>query len=286
VLSKLWAGWRHALVVVVPATVVRWHRQGFRYFWTWKSKKLGRPTKDAELRALIRRMARENGFWGAPRIHGELLKLGFEVAQRTVARWMPKRKKPSGPSWKAFLGNQLTRAAAIDFFVLPTATFRVLYGFVLLDLERRKIVHVNATEHPTAEWTARQIVQAFPYDSAPKFLMRDRDSIYGERFRRCVQNIGIQEVLSAPRCPKMNAFAERVIGTIRRECTDHVIVLGENHLRSILRSYQRYYNASRTHLALAKDAPNRRAVEPCGRGRVVASPQVGGLHHRYTRRAA
>jgi transposase InsO family protein len=231
-------------------------------------------------------MALANPLWGSPRIHGELLKLGFEVSQRTVARLMPRRPKSPSQTWRTFLKNHLADLVSVDFFVVPTATFRVLYVFVVLLHHRRRVVHFNVTDSPTAAWTAQQIVEAFPDDSAPRYLLRDRDCIYGCEFRKRVKSMGIAEVLTAPRSPWQNPFAERVIGTIRRELLDHVIVLNEQHLRRRLRSYLRYYHGSRTHLALEKDAPEPRAVEPPEQGRIVALPQVSGLHHRYVRCAA
>jgi hypothetical protein len=231
-------------------------------------------------------MALANPLCGSPRIHGELLKLGLEVSQRTVARLMPRRPKSPSQTWRTFLQNHVLDLVSVDFFVVPTATFRVLYVFVVLLHHRRKVVHFNVTDSPTAVWTGQQIVEAFPNDSAPRYLLRDRDSIYGGEFRRRVKSMGSAEVLTAPRSPWQNPFAERAIGTIRRELLDQVIVLNEGHLRRRLRAYLRYYHGSRTHLALEKDAPEPRAVEPPAHGRVVALPQVGGLHHRYVRRAA
>jgi len=272
---------------VKPETVIRWHRKGFKLYWTWKSRNRGgRPRIDAEIRTLIRRMARENPTWGAPRVHGELLKLGFEVSEATVSRYMPRRRKPPSQSWRSFLRNHVHDLVSIDFFVVPTATFRVLYVFLVLAHDRRCIVHFNVTEGPSARWTGQQLVNAFPYDSAPEYLIRDRDKIYGAAFVRRVRAMGIEQVLTAPRSPWQNPYCERVIGTFRRECLDHVIVLGEQHLRRILREYLEYYHSSRTHLALGKDAPEPRARESIVRGKVVALPMVGGLHHRYTRIAA
>ena len=287
-LSHQWDGWREALHVVRPETVIRWHRQGFRAFWTWKSRRgrVGRPRISSELADLVRAMALANPLWGAPRIHGELLKLGFDVSQRTVARLMPRRPKPPSQTWRAFLQNHLSELVSVDFFVVPTATFRLLFVFVILLHRRRQVVHFNLTDCPTAAWTARQIVEAFPGDTAPPYLLRDRDSIFSSEFRRRVKGMGTTEVLTAPRSPWQNPFAERLIGTIRRELLDHVIVLNEGHLRRRLHSYLRYYHGSRTHLSLEKDAPDPRAVERPEQGRVVALPQVGGLHHRYVRRVA
>ncbi len=256
-LSHQWAGWRGALHVVRPQTVIRWHRQGFRAFWTWKSRRglVGRPPVSPELAELVRTMALANPLWGSPRIHGELLKLGLEVSQRTVARLRPRRPKSPSQTWRTFLQNHVLDLVSVDFFVVPTATFRVLYVFVVLLHHRRKVVHFNVTDSPTAVWTGQQIVEAFPNDSAPRYLLRDRDSIYGGEFRRRVKSMGSAEVLTAPRSPWQNPFAERVIGTIRRELLDQVIVLNEGHLRRRLRAYLRYYHGSRTHLALEKDAP-------------------------------
>ena len=240
-LSQRWARWREALQIVQPQTVIRWHRQGFRAFWNRKSRRgrTGRPPVDCEVAKLVRTMALANPLWGAPRIHGELLKLGLDVSQRTVGRLMPRRSKPPSRTWRAFLQNHLADLVSVDFFVVPTVTFRVLYVFVVLLHYRRKVVHFNVTDSPTAAWTAQQIIEAFPHDSAPRFLLRDRDSIYGGEFRRRVKSIGIAQVLTTPRSPWQNPFAERVIGTIRRELLDHVIVLNEGHLRRRLHNYFR-----------------------------------------------
>lgn len=286
ILSKLWSDWRSALVIVRPETVVGWHRAGFRLYWRFKSCKSGRPQVSTEVRRLIRRMACENPLWGAPRIHGELKLLGYELAESTVAKYLPRSNKPPSPTWKTFLKNHLGETAAIDFFVVPTATFRVLYVFVVLSLDRRRVLHFNITAHPSSQWTAQQINEAFPFDSAPKFLQRDRDGIYGEVFQQRVQSLGIEAIVSAPRSPWQNPYVERLIGSIRRECLDHVIVLNERHLTRILTDYFRYYNESRTHLALDGNSPHPREIEPPERGRMIAVPQVGGLHHRYTRVAA
>jgi putative transposase len=286
-LSRLWPEWQNALVLVKPQTMIGWHRKGFKLYWTWKSRnKGGRPPIDAEIRTLIRRMASENPTWGAPRIHGELLMLGFNVGEATVSRYMPRRRKPPSQTWRAFLRNHTKDLVSIDFFVVPTATFRVLYVFLVLEHERRRVVHFNVTEGPSAPWTGQQLVNAFPYDSAPKYLVRDRDKIYGTAFVRRVRAMGIEQILTAPRSAWQNPYCERVIGTLRRDCLDHVIVLGEQHLRRILRKYLEYYHGSRTHLALDKDAPEPRQCESIDGGKVIALPMVGGLHHRYTRRAA
>jgi transposase InsO family protein len=288
-LSQVWLNWRRALVVVKPETVVGWHRKGFRLFWKWKSRAtLGRPRKNAELRRLIAEMARDNLSWGAPRIHGELLKLGFFVAQSTVARYMPRRfRRPPSQSWRTFLNNHLSQAAGIDFFTIPSATFRVFYGFVVLDHGRRRIRHMNVTEHPTAAWTRQQLLEAFPFDAPTRFLHRDRDTIFNGLVRQTIAVLGIDEILSAPKSPWQNPFAERVIGSLRRELLDHVIVLGEDHARQLLRTYRLYYNGARTHLSLSKDSPDSREIDHPKHGTTVAAlPVLGGLHHRYRRRAA
>lgn len=287
-LWRVWRNWRSVLVIVQPDTVVRRRRQGFRLYWRWKSRRgqVGRPRIERELRDLIRRICRENPTWGAPRIQSELRLLGYPVAESTVARYMIRGFKPPSPTWRAFLDNHVPTIAAVDFFTVPTVTFRALFGFVVLRHERRRIVHFNVTEHPTARWTAQQVVQAFPYDEASRFLIRDRDSIYGAYLRQRVKGTGIEEVVIAPRSPWQNPYCERLIGSIRRECLDHLIVLNEAHLLRIPASYFNYYHRSRTHLSLGRNAPMPCEIEPPGRGKIIAIPQVGGLHHRYTRRAA
>jgi len=286
-LSRLWAEWRSALIVVQPETVTRWHRQGFRLYWWWKSKHgpVGRPRIETDLRNLIRRMARENPLWGAPRIGSELRLLGYQAADSTVAKYMPRQRKPPSPNWRTFLTNHGGEIAAIDFFRVPTARFRVLSCCLILRHARRRTVHFNVTAHPTAAWTAQQVVEAFPYDERPRYLLRDRDGIYEEGFRCRVRRMGIQEVLIAPRAPWQNPYIDRLIGSLRRECLDHVVVLGEAHLRRLLSAYLRYYHEARPHLALARNAPVPRALQPPSMGKVIALPQVGGLHHRYARAA-
>jgi len=259
-LSRIWSGWRTSLHIVQPETVVRWHRQGFRYYWRWKSQRRGRPKADSEIRALIRRMCRANPLWGALRIHGELLKLGFEVAEATVSKYMIKRRGPPSPTLRAFLENHSKELIALDFFTVPTATFQILFVLVILSHDRRQILHFNATRHPSAEWTARQLLEACGANRTPRFAVRDRDAIYGGIFRRQLRTLRIQDVPTAPHSPWQNAYAERVIGSIRHECLNHLIVLGERHVRQILRRYVKYYNEARTHLSLNDDAPLMRAV--------------------------
>jgi transposase InsO family protein len=286
ILSRVWGNWRSALLIVQPETVIRWHRQGSKIFWRWKSHaKRGRPSIELEIRGLIRRMSRENPLWGTPRIQSELALLGHIVADSTIDKYRIRPKKPPSQTWRTFLDNHIKDIIAVDFFTVPTATFRILFTFVVLRHDLREVVHFNITAHPTAEWTARQIVEVFPYDESPRFLIRDRDAIYGHAFRKRVESMGIEEVIIAPRSPWQDPYAERVIGSIRRECLDHLIVVSERHLRRILRSYFEYYHASRTHLSLDRNAPIKREIEPPTNGRVVAIPQVGGLHHRYRRAA-
>ena len=231
-------------------------------------------------------MQSANTGWGAPRIHGELLKLGLKISQATVSKYMARHRKPPSQTWRTFIENHADCLAAIDFFIVPTATFRVLYVFIVLSQDRRQIVHFNVTAHPSAQWTAQQIVEAFPFDTAPRYLLRDRDGVYGKTVQRRINSLAIEEVITAPRSPWQNPFAERVIGSIRRECLDHVIVLNEQHLSRILREYSSYYHSCRTHLSLNKDPPEPRLVESPESGNVVAFPRVGGLHHRYGRMAA
>ncbi len=286
-LSRLLGEWRSVLVIVKPETVIAWHRKGFRLYWAWKSRhRDGRPSVSNEVRDLIRRMSLANARWGAPRIHGELLKLGIEVSQATVAKYMVRTRKPPSQTWRTFLENHVKTLVSTDFFVVPTITFKLLFVFVILAHDRRRPVHFGVTTNPTAEWAARQLLQAFPWDTAPRYLLRDRDGTYGEQFCGTAKWMGIQEVLTAPQSPWQNPYVERLVGSIRRECLDHVIVFNEGGLHRVLKDYFGYYERCRTHLSLDKDAPVTRPVQPPSLGDVVEIPQVGGLHHLYTRRAA
>jgi putative transposase len=268
--------------------VIAWRRRKFREYWAKLSGRPGpgRPPVPKEIQDLIRRMSEMNVTWGSPRIVSELRMLGIEVAKSTVERHMLKRPKPASPTWRAFLANHVACLASIDFFTVPTLRNRVLYVFVVLAHLRRRILHFAVTEHPTAAWTAQQVTEAFPWDTAPRHMIRDRDSIYGDVFRGRVKAIGIEEVLIAPRSPWQSPFIERLIGSIRRDCLDHVVVLGERHLRRVLTDYVAYYHRSRCHMALDGDAPEHREVQPPEMGKVIEFPEVGGLHHRYVRRAA
>jgi putative transposase len=240
----------------------------------------------ADVRQLIRKMSRENPLWGAPRIHGELLKLGIEVGETSVGKYMARGSKPPSQTWRTFLENHVKTMVSVDFFTVPTIRFQVLYVFLVLAHDRRRIIHFNVTAHPTAEWTVQQLREACPFEQIPRYLLRDRDGIFGNEFRQGAKAMGIEEVLSTPRSPWQRAYVERVIGTIRRECLDHVIVFNEAALHRHVTSFLAYYHVSRTHLSLGKDPPETRAVQPADASRIVTIPQVGGLHHRYERRAA
>jgi transposase InsO family protein len=270
------------LTIIRPETLVRWHRVGFRCYWRWKSRPLGgRPQIDTELRALIRRMSTENQLWGAPRIHGELLKLGFSVAQSTVAKYMVPRRRPPSQGWRIFLRNHAPDVAAMDLFVVPTIGCKLLYGFVIVRLDRRDLVWINVTTNPAAEWIARQITETFPWDGAPRYMVRDRDRIYGAIVTRRLRTMGFRDKPIAPASPWQNGFAERLMGSIRRECLDHAIICGETHLRRVLKSYADYYNRFRTHRSLNKHAPVSRSVQRTG---VIRSRAIlGGLHHHNGR---
>ncbi len=270
------------LTIVQPETLVRWHHAGFRCYWRWKSRpRGGRPQIETNLRALIRQMSIENPLWGAPRIHGELLKLGFDVAQSSVAKYMIKRRGPPSQGWRTFLRNHAPDIAAMDLFVVPTIGFNLLYAFVIVRLGRRELIRINVTANPTAEWIARQLTEAFPWNEVPRYLIRDRDRIYGTLVTRRLHAMGIRDRSTAPASPWQNGFAERLIGSIRRECVDHFIVFGEAHLRRILRDYAGYYNDIRTHRSLDKDAPVSRAIQRAGI--ITSRPILGGLHHHYVR---
>ena len=287
-LRAIWKDWKSALVIVRPETVISWQQKRFKRYW-WRlsqSKGPGRPRVSSEIRTLISNMAAANPFWGAPRVHGELLKLGYEISERTVSRLMPKNDKKPSQTWTTFLRNHVGQMVSIDFFTVATVRLHVLYVFVILAHDRRRLLHFNVTEHPTAVWAAQQIIEAFPEDRAPRYLLRDRDGIYGHCFTTRIEGMGIEQVRITARSPWQNCYVERAIGSIRRECLNHMIVLSEQHLRRILKSYFRYYHESRTHLSLSKDAPESRAIQANELERIVQIPQLGGLHHRYERRAA
>jgi transposase InsO family protein len=272
-----------ALKILKPETVIRWHNIGFRAYWRWKSRpRGGRPGTSADIRQLIREMSVANPLWGAPRIHGELLKLGIDVGQTTVAKYMAKGRRPPSQGWRTFLRNHADAIASMDLFVVPTISFRLLYGLLILRHSRRELLWLAVTAHPNAEWIARQLTEACGWKESPRYVVRDRDGVYGEAFIRRLAAMGIRDRPISARSPWQNGYAERLIGSIRRECLDHVVVFGEQHLRHLLGSYQKYYNEVRTHLSLRKDAPFPRAVQIEGR-RVLALPVLGGLHHQYVR---
>jgi putative transposase len=271
-LSRTCRDWRSALAIVRPETVVAWHRAGFCRFWSWKVRhgQPGRPVISHQIRALIR----ENPGWGAPRIHGELLKLGIDIGENSVGKYMVRGRRPPSQTWRTFLDNHVTQLVSIDFFTMPTLRFQVLYVFLVLAHERRRVLHFNVTAHPTAEWTGQQLREAFPFDQLPRYLLRDRDAIFGTDFRDQVRDMGIREVLSMPRSPWQRAYVERVIGSIRRECLDHVIVFHESSLRRILTSYLDYYHRSRTHLSLG-EGPARAAIHSAARNGIRRGPATG-----------
>jgi transposase InsO family protein len=281
-MTKLWPSLLGAAQVVQPETILRWHRAGFKVFWRWKSRnRAGRPKIDRGLRDLIQRMSGENPLWGASRIHGELLMLGFEVAQSTVSKYMARPSKPLSQTWKTFLRNHAEAIAAIDMCAVPTLTFDLLFAFLVLGHGRRQLLWFEVTRHPTTEWLARQITEAFPWTSAPAYLVRDNDRAYGHVFTSRVRAMGIRDRPISPGSPCQNGHVGRLIGTLRRECLDRVLIFGEAHLRRILFAYAAYYNQARTHLALQKEAPLHRVVQRSGV--IVAIPILAGLHHQYVR---
>jgi transposase InsO family protein len=281
-LYRLYPSLLDAIIIVQPETVLRWHRRGFRAYWRWKSHHVGgRPRIDSEVRALIRRMSRENPLWGAPRIHGELLMLGIEVAESTVGRYMVRRRRPPSQGWKTFLRNHAAGIASLDLFVVRTISFKLLYGLVILRHARRRLAGISVTNNPTAEWIAGQVTDAFPWDEAPRHLIRDRDGAFAPAYTRRVRAMGIRDQPTAPRSPWQNGHVERLIGSIRREALDHLVVLGDAHLRGVLKAYASYYNGIRTHLSLDKNAPDFR--RPQKLGSIAAISILGGLHHQYVR---
>jgi putative transposase len=287
-LSRLWSGWRNALAFVQPRTVIAWQRTCFRNHWARLSRgtKPGRPVIAKEISELIQAMWQANPTWGSPRIVGELRKLGIDVAKSTVETYRVRPPKPLSPTWKAFLTNHVQDLVALDFLVVPTVRHTVRFVLVILAHERRRVVHFNITEYPTAQWTAQQVVDAFPWDEAPRDLLRDRDRLYGAYFQQRVRHMGIEEVLIAPKSPWQNPYVERLIGSIRRECLDHVLVLHERHLRRLLTEYFSYDHHWRTHRALAMDGPVPRPAQRPEVGPIREVPEVGGWHHHDERRAA
>lgn len=291
-LRRVWPQWKEVLVFVRPDTVVRWHRQGFRKYWTWKSRRrnVGRPSATAEIHALVRRMAAGNPTWGAPRVHGELLILGFDVSERTVSRVMPRR--PPDPEarqrWRNFLHDHREVLAAMDFFTVPTATLRVLYVFFVIHHARRTVLHIRVTEHPTAGWIAQQLREAFRHDAVPRYLIFDNDKKHGAEVLAVIEHMGIRRKQITPGSPWQNGAAERWVETVRRDLLDHVIVLNERHLHRLLSELAAYYHDDRTHLGLGKSTPSIRAAasRPDGNAEIVGRQRIGGLQHRYEWRQA
>ena len=282
---RLCPAWRRHLAFVTPETVIRWHRAGWRLVWRWRSRpQSGRPRLSAEVRDLIATMSRENPLWGTERLRGELLKLGIAVSNRSIRRYRGRRPvRPPSQTWRTFLANHRPQIWAADLFTVPTLTFQTLYVLVLIAHDRRQLIHINVTAHPTAAWIWQQLIQATPWGTGPKYLIRDRDCAYGQGFAGRARALGTQTLLTPIRAPRANAVAERVIGTLRRECLDHLIVLNEQHLRAILREFVTYYNADRPHRTLSLEPP-----EPAARaqiGPVRSRPILGGLHHVYERAA-
>jgi len=291
-LRRPWSGWAETLAIVRPDTVVGWHRAGFRIYWNWLSRRgtrSGRPRLPREVRALIRKMAIENS-WGAPRIHRELLRLGFDVSERSVSRYL--RSLPRTPranaTWTTFLRNHREGIAAMDFFTVPTAMFRVLHVFLVILHGRRDVVRCAVTTSPTAAWVAQQLREAFPFDSAPRFMIFDRDAIFSTGLTTTIRSMLMEPTRTNYQSPWQNGVAERFVGTVRRELLDHVIVLNVRHLRQLIKSFVTYYNQDRTHIGVGKDSPCGRPVEqrPGREANVVSLPRVGGLHHRYAWRQA
>jgi putative transposase len=285
ILRQCWSRWTDVLVLVKPDTVVGWHRAGFRLYWRWRSRPLGgRPKITEEIRVLIRRLAQENKDWGAPKIHGELQKLGFVVSERSVARYLRRMQRRGDPArnWLTFLQNHREVIAAFDFFTVPTVTFQLLYCFFVIEHGRRRILHFNVTEHPTAEWVVQQLRAAFPEAGPYRYTIFDRDSTFTEEVVTFLEATGLEAKRTSVQAPWQNGVAERWIGSARRDCFDHVIALNEAHVRRLGREFLAYYHEDRTHLGLDKDTPSERPIEPKpDTGELQSVARVGGLHHRY-----
>src|SRR5271163_1979948 len=287
---RVWSAWKQSLIIVTPETVVRWHRAGFCMYWRLISRgrrQLGRRPTPKEVRELIFRMVVENPTWGAPRIHGELRMLGFELSERTISRWM--KRAPRDPDrakrWLVFLRNHREAIAAMDFFTVPTITFGVLYCFFIVGHDRRRILHFNVTKNPTSRWVVQQLREAFPFDSAPRFLIFDRDAKYGIEVPAAVRSMKITSVRTSFQSPWQNGVAERWVESCRRDLLNHIIAVNEVHLKRLLTEYVRYYHEDRTHLGLRKGTPTGRACATPS-GRITSRSRLGGLHHRYDRAAA
>ncbi len=288
-LSRRWSGWRSAVIVIKPDTIVRWHRRAWRRYWSWRSRRpSGRPRISAEVRDLIQRLARDNPRWGAVRIQGELRKLGIAVSARSVRRYRRAvKRRPPSQSWRTFLRNHAPQIWAADFLTVQTLTFHTLYVFFFVVHDRRRVVHLNVTAHPTAEWVWRQLIAATPWGKQPRYLVRDRDRCYGASFMPRALKLGIETILTPVQAPKANAIAERLVGTLRRECLDHLIIFNERHLLGLLREFVAHYNNGRPHRALALDTPAGTVhLALVSGGRIIARPVLGGLLYEYERQAA
>jgi hypothetical protein len=285
-MKSIFSNWKSSLIIIKPATVIKWHRKGFKLYWKWKCRNSGgRPKIPQEQINLIKRMAKENPLWGVPHIHGEMLKLGIEISESTVLRYMPKKEgSTAGQNWKTFLKNHSSEIFSIDFFCVPTISYKILHVLVFLSHERRKIIHFNVTSNPTSEWAVQQLKNALHDSDIPKYLIRDRDCGFGNIFKDCVASFGIRDIVTTYRSPWQNGYCERVIGSIRREFLDHFIVINESHLRKLLKEYFHYYNYQRTHLGLKKDSPISRPVQVIGK--IERIPVANGLHNYYFRKAA
>ena len=285
-MKSIFSYWKSSIIIIKPETVIKWHRKGFKLYWRWKCKNNGgRPKIPQGQINLIKRMAKESPLWGVPHIHGEMLKLGYEISESTVMRYMPNMKDNStGQTWRTFLKNHSSEIISIDYFCVPTISYKLLHVLIFLSHDRRKIIHFNVTTNPNSEWAVQQLRNALHDSDMPKYLIRDRDSKFGNLFKNSVSNFGIHEIVTAYRSPWQNGYCERVIGSIRREFLDHVIVLNENHLRKLLKEYFHYYNYQRTHLGLGKDSPESRPVQVVGK--IERIPVANGLHNYYFRNAA
>jgi putative transposase len=282
---RVWLAWKQSLIIVTPETVVRWHRGGFRLYWKLISKvrrPVGRRPTPKEVRELIFRMVADNPTWGAPRIHGELRMLGFELSERTVSRWMKRARRDPGRAkrWLTFLHNHREAIAAMDFFTVPTIAFSALYCFFVISHDRRRILHVNVTKHPTSGWIIQQLREAFPFEASQKYLIFDRDQRFGFEVIAAVKATRITPKQTSFRSPWQNGVAERWVGSCRRDLLDHIVALNERHLKRLLSEYVRYHHEDRTHLGLEKGTPEGR-IRSEASGRVLSQERLGGLHHRY-----
>ncbi len=282
-LCRIFRGWKSVLTVVKPETVIRWHCKGFKYYWRWKSRRVGRPRINWELIKLIRKLQKENPLWSAQRIQGKLVKLGYSVCDNTVAKYM--RKPKPGPDqqqrWRTFLKNHAKHIVAIDFLVVRTIFFKAIYVFVAISHDRRKILHFGVSLQPHSQWAIQQLRETFAFDETTKYVIRDNDKIFSWEFRQAIKRLGLEDKHTAFHCPWQNGTCERVLGTLRRECLDHLIILNEKHLRSVLDEFVAYYNDSRTHMSLDKDSPTGRSTQTTGE--IASKPVLGGLHHVYNR---